>query len=72
LWRHVSNVPEILGTLETCRHNPVTRNRPKLNHALCHHVAQNYLLVRIQLAAKNGNCSESLGESQQRVAQVIH
>jgi len=33
LWRHVSNVPEILGTLETCRHNPVTRNRPKLNHA---------------------------------------
>jgi hypothetical protein len=33
LWRHVSNVPGISGTLETCRHNRIAHNRLQLNHA---------------------------------------
>jgi hypothetical protein len=38
MWRHVSNVPEFLGTLETCRHirvGPLTgQTHQRFNHSL--------------------------------------
>ena len=33
LWRYVSGMSEKIGTLETCRHKPVTGICPLLNYA---------------------------------------